>query len=99
MDEKKIEEQIASETFSVIVPRKRGIVWADMSEKNIERRCRKELARGGYFLRKNRARTGNNVGGYMIVDSTNAIIYGYDTVNSYTMTLEDVIGWIEANLT
>lgn len=74
------------------------IKWADMSEKSIENKCRKELARGSYFLRKNRAKTGENVGGYMILDNTSAIVSGYDGVNSYTMTLEDVTGWIDANL-
>ena len=69
-----------------------------MKEKSIENKCRRELARGGYYLRKNRAKTGENVGGYMIVDNTNAIVYGYDTVNAYTLTLEDVVGWIDENL-
>lgn len=75
------------------------IQWADMSTKNIESRCRKELAKGSYFLRKNRAKTGENVGGYMIVDGNENIVEGYDTVHPYTMTLEDVIRWIDANLT
>ena len=68
-----------------------------MNEKTIENRCRRQLAKYGYALRKNRAKTGENVGGYMIVESnTNVIEEGHDGVNWYTFTLDDVVDWIEA---
>lgn len=65
-----------------------------MNEKNIESKCRRQLAKFGYALRKNRARTGENLGGYMIVDAYNNIVEGYGA-NPFELTLEDVQEWIE----
>lgn len=65
-----------------------------MNGKNLENKCRRQLAMFGYVLRKNRARTGENLGGYMIVDADNNIVEG-NGVNPFELTLEDVQEWIE----
>ena len=66
-----------------------------MNEKTLENKCRRQLAKFGYTLRKNRARTGENLGGYMIVDAnSNSIVEGC-SIHPFELTLEDVQEWIE----
>jgi hypothetical protein len=58
-------------------------------ERRREAKARRMAKAQGYALRKSRARTfsGNNLGGYMIVDpNLNAVVCG----ERYDLTLEDV---------
>ena len=60
-----------------------------MSEKNLESRLRKKLAKQGYALRKSRVKNINadNLGGYMILLAyCNGVIAG----QRFSMSLDDV---------
>jgi len=59
-----------------------------MNEKTRENRARRQLAKEGYSLRKDRVRTNNvdHMGGYMIIDDQNAVVAG----ERFDFSLDDV---------
>lgn len=67
-----------------------------MTTKSLENKCRRQLAKYGYSLRKGKTHPGDDESGYMIVESgTEMVVYGYDSCEgAYLLSLDDVVDWI-----